>query len=87
MLTRANIKASEAQIESFNLEIGCVTQRKEMADKNYGAEDKRDFHEYIYQMEDRVEKMFVDYQRTLEKKVKRYMREVGNNSKNKGNRR
>ena len=43
MLTRAKLKAREGELELFNLEIGRVTQRKEMSEENYGAKDEKAF--------------------------------------------
>ena len=48
MLTRAKIKEGEGELDPFNLEIGHVAQRKEMADKDYGAKDEKDFCKAFY---------------------------------------
>ena len=54
--------------ESFNPNIGRAHRRKKMADEEYWEEDEKAFHGNFYQMADRLEKMFVDYQERLAKK-------------------
>ena len=41
-----------------------------MADEEYQEEDEKAFHKAFYQMENQLEKLFVDYQERLEKKEK-----------------
>ena len=77
MLTRANLKVGEGEIDPLKLDIGIVTQRKERASENYGEEDDNSFHKDFYQMVDMVEKLFGDYQRRLEKKIKKKMSVAG----------
>ena len=54
--------------ESFNPDIGRAHRRKKMADEEYWEEDEKAFYKDFYQMVDRIEKLFVDYQERLEKK-------------------
>ena len=54
-----------------------------MTDEYYKGEDEKAFHKSFYQMEDRVEKMFADYQEWLEKKKTKKQKE-NNNALGKG---
>ena len=56
-----------------------------MANENYGVEDEKDFRKAFYHMVDMVHNLFVDYQRRLEKEIKKQMREASSTSMNKGN--
>ena len=61
MLTRSRRKRGEGVLEAFNPEIGCAHRREKM-------EDEKAFYKAFYQMADKVEKIFTDYQERLEKK-------------------
>ena len=83
MLTRSRLKRGEGQLETLNPNIGRAYQRKKMTDESYREEDEKAFHKAFYQMSDRVEKMFVDYQERLEKK-KEKKENAQNNALGKG---
>ena len=68
MLTRSRIKWGECVLEAFNPEIGRAHRREKVAKKDNLGEDEKAFPKAFYQMEDQVEKLFVNYQERLEKK-------------------
>ena len=68
MLTRSRLKWGEGVLEAFNLEIGHAHQREKMADEDYRWEYEKAFYKNLYQMVERVENLFVDYQERLENK-------------------
>ena len=68
MLKISTIKRGEGVHEAFNLEIGCAHWREIMEDEYYQGEYEKAFHKAFYQMADKVEKLFADYQERLEKK-------------------
>ena len=43
MLIRAKLKASEGELVSFNLDIGCITHRRKMANEYFREEDVKAF--------------------------------------------
>ena len=49
-----------------------------MADEEYREEAQKAFHKDLYQMEDRVEKLFAYYQERLENKKKKKEKEENN---------
>ena len=67
ILIRAKLKAGEGELEPFNPNIGCVTQRKKMEDEDFGIEDEKAFLNDFYHMENSVENLFPESQGILEK--------------------
>ena len=61
MLTRNKLEEGEGELVSYNLENGRVWRKKKMEEEEIRIELEKYFHKTFYQMEDRVEKLFVDY--------------------------
>ena len=70
MLTRSRFQCGEGELETFDPEIGS-RRRKRMASEDYREEDEKAFRKAFYQMADRVEKSFADYQERLDKKKRK----------------
>ena len=85
MLTSTKLKAGEGELKPFNPKIGHVTRRKEIDEENYGAKTEKAFRKSFYQMTDKVQKLFVDYQMILENKIRKHVSAVGGTSEKKGN--
>jgi len=68
MLNRAKLKECEVNLETFNPEIGCATQRKKMGDEELCTEYEKNFQKDFYRMLDMVEKLFANYENRVEKK-------------------
>lgn len=71
MPTKAKFKEGEGKLKYFNPEIGCVTRRMKMEDNDMCIENDQAFQEAFYQMADRVEKLFVYYERKMAKEGKK----------------
>ena len=83
MLIGLKLKHGEGVLEAFNPEIGRAHRRKKMADEKYREENEKTFCKAFYQMADRLEKLFADYQERLEKK-KTKKEKAENNALGKG---
>ena len=79
MLTRSRFQRGEGDIEAFDPKIGS-RRRKKMASEDYREEDEKAFRKDFYQMADRVEKLFADYQERLDKKKRKKEKEKDNAS-------
>ena len=85
MLTRDKLKASKGELDPFNPKFGHAHWTKKMENEDYQVEDEKAFRKAFYQMVDRVEKLFGDYQRRLEKKIRKQMKTRGSTLGKKGN--
>ena len=83
MLTRIKLRHGEGVLEEFNPEIGRAHRRNKMTCEEYREEDEKAFRKAFYQMADRVEKLFADYQERLDKK-KRKKEKAKDNASRKG---
>ena len=81
MLTsRAKNKQGEGTLNTFNLEVGCASQRKKMVEEDKHDEQEKKFHMIFYRMSEMVNRMYGYYEKRMEKKGKKKEASVDENS-------
>lgn len=58
MLTRNRLRRGEKELQSFNPELGCAHQRRNMADEEARYEEELNFRKTFYMMANHIEKLF-----------------------------
>jgi len=65
MLTQNNLRKGEGKLKSFDPKVGCAQQRRNMEDEEACWEQEWNYRKVFYNMAEKVDKLFSEYEKTI----------------------